>query len=184
MGSVVVSIVVFVLVALILTCIALIIANLVKPSLNWDEIPRCEPVEFCTQKEQAVFNDLTTIMQKSEMLVFCKVGLGCVLKPKKGVPNRDQWSKQLRGEYVDFIICDPKTLKTLLVIMLDDSALTLHKTRVSVVDKACEQANVPLLHVRDYNIPGLEKAVMQKIGARRMGRAVQNRSQPVDMAAG
>ena len=177
-GGILFSVLVFIIIALMLTCVAAIIMNLAKPNkFDADDLPPCEPVDFCTKDEQAFYVDLNKIAEKMGVLIFSKVGLGCVLKPRRGVAERELWSQQLRGEYADFILCDPSTLRALIVVMLDDSTLALQKTRVTMVDKACEQAGVPIIHVREYNLPGLEKAILQKIGNKRMARTAKEQDQ-------
>jgi len=185
MGGMAFSVAVFLIIAAMVVCIIAIILNLSKPKLDLNDMPPCEPVEFCTKEEQSFHADLVSVAKKYGILVFAKVGLGCVLKPRRGVNNRPIWSKHLRCEYADFVLCDPASLKTLLVIMLDDSGVSLQKKSASTVDKACDQAGVPIMHVREYNLPGLEKALAQKIGPKKMPKAIKKESkeQPEEVAA-
>lgn len=57
---------------------------------------------------------------------------------------------KITSKQADFVICDPKTTRPLLVVELDDQshARADRKNRDGFVDRACASAGLPILHVR------------------------------------
>lgn len=86
-------------------------------------------------------------------LVFAKVRLADILRPDRAgdsrSANQSRWNR-ISQKHADFILCDPGTTRPLLVIELDDvsHARADRAERDCFVNRACESARLPILHVR------------------------------------
>lgn len=179
MNSIVFSIVVFVIVSLLLLCLILLFASISKPKLRLEDMPRCDRKELLSAKERAMLQDLRTVGEKIDMAAYPRVALSAILQPVTSAENADLWGKRLAEEYVDFVLCDKGTFAVRIVIIHGDKMAPGRKAQAETIEKACDMAGIPFLVVREYNLPGLEKALEQKITplpspARqgRVGRAV------------
>lgn len=179
----VVSVVVFILVALLLLCIILLAVSLRKTRLRSEDLPACEGVEVMEPKLRAMLQDLVSLSEKMSLNVFPQVSLGSVLRPKPSVENAEGWAGMIAGESVDFALCDPDKARARLVVMHGDGLSERRKERLAFIERACESAQIPVLVVRDYNLPGLEKALQQKLAPPRKGRAARGEPQTQDAAA-
>ncbi len=103
--------------------------------------------DFLSRAEQSFYMVLRNMM--GDHLVICpKVSLGdlfYVTKPNenKGVRNR------IDRKHVDFLICEPKTMKPRFAIELDDSSHQRadREERDEFVNSVFNAADLPLLHI-------------------------------------
>jgi len=163
LNSILFSVVVFVLVALLLLCLILLFASVSKPKLRPADLPRCDRKELLSAKERTMLQALQTVGVKSGMSAYPRVTLGAILQPVPSAENADLWSKRLSEEYADFVLCDKDTLAVRLVVIHGDKMSPERKAQAEIIEKACDMAGIPFLVVREYNLPGLEKALEQKI---------------------
>ncbi|WP_428937866.1 DUF2726 domain-containing protein [Fontivita pretiosa] len=65
-------------------------------------------------------------------------------------PGRAIWQNKVAAKAVDFVVCDPATLRPLVVIELDDSTHSRpdRQTRDAEIEALLRAAGLPLLHVR------------------------------------
>ncbi|ELL0570775.1 DUF2726 domain-containing protein [Vibrio fluvialis] len=106
-----------------------------------------------------------------EYLVFAKVRIADVLKPKKNLYHRSEWQKafnRISSKHFDFVLCDPKTLGICKVIELNDSS-HLKQDRIrrdSFVFAACQSADLPIIMIeasRAYNLNHLKMQIAENL---------------------
>lgn len=103
-------------------------------------------------------------------LVFCKIRVADVLKPRKG-GTRSEWRgafNSISSKHFDFVICDPATCAVKLAVELDDAShgAAQAQARDRLVNRACESAGLPLVRIRaarGYAIDDLRREVMQHL---------------------
>jgi hypothetical protein len=86
-----------------------------------------------------------------EYQIFAKVRLADVVKPVRN-PSRSGWQSafnRIAGKHVDFVLCDPPSLKFVAVIELDDQTHARFErgTRDGFVDSVLSDARIPILRV-------------------------------------
>ena len=89
--------------------------------------------------------------------------------------GRATWWNKLSRRSVDFLICDPDTLRPLVAIELDEPshAKPKRQQRDDKVDKALRAAGLPLLRVlagRSYNTKEIADCIAPYIGGRAMNK--------------
>lgn len=166
--SVMMSVLVFLLSAGVLSCVALIIRALAQPSAPSGSIPAYRARPLLDNEENALYADLGVVCEKMELLVFAKVPLGGILALESRAS--DVWADILKKEAVDFVLCDKQTRKPLLALFFESGGATLEPRR-SVVIRALDATGLPYLHLRNYNLAGLEKAINEKIKRRSHSRS-------------
>lgn len=85
-----------------------------------------------------------------ERWVICpKIGLGDLLLVQKGTQQWQSWRNKIDRKHVDFVLCDPQTMKPLVVIELDDVSHKSEsaKQRDADKDRALMAAGLPILRV-------------------------------------
>lgn len=87
-----------------------------------------------------------------EYRIFAKVRVADVLKPAKGM-DRSQWRKafnQINRKHFDFVLCERDDLRFVYAIELDDKSHENdeRKSRDQLIDQACKEAGLPLIHIR------------------------------------
>lgn len=114
--------------------------------------------------------------------VITKVNLGDLFMPKH--PDRSKWRmyrNKIDRKHVDFLLCDPKTMRPLLGIELDDKSHQRkdRKRRDRFVDQVFEVSGLPLLHVRaaySYKVGDVAVQIERALG--RTGQASTVASEP------
>lgn len=83
----------------------------------------------------------------SDYTIFAKVRLCDLIDPPRG-KGRQSALNRISSKHVDFVLCDPATLRPILVIELDDSSHNTDrsKARDAFVDAALEAAGLPVMH--------------------------------------
>ena len=107
----------------------------------------------------------------TEVDIFGKVRVADIIKPEKGSP-RSTWQKlfnKIAKKHFDFVLCDKKDLSVLCVIELDDASHNSKKRqdRDEFLDKACEAAGVPIVHIpakKAYVIDEVKGQLAQFLG--------------------
>ncbi|MFN0011613.1 MAG: DUF2726 domain-containing protein [Phycisphaerales bacterium] len=88
--------------------------------------------------------------------------------------NRSAWQtalNQITSKQVDFVVCDGATTRPLLVVEFDDPTHERadRKGRDAFVDRACQSAGLPIMHVRSaaaYNTQDLAKRIAECLGSK------------------
>lgn len=140
----------------------------VRENVAVDAFPYRLRDDFLSPAEQSFFQVLKNMV--SEYFVICsKVSLGDIFFVVKPNENKSAYNR-INRKHVDFLICDPKTMKPRLAIELDDSSHQRadREERDDFVDGVFNAANLPLIHIpvqNSYNtheLGALFKQVLQR----------------------
>jgi len=113
------------------------------------EYPYHQVDEFISPAELNFFFNLKAVVGDSAQL-FSKVRLGDLFYAKAGDFGKNRgYTNKINQKHVDFLLCDPKTLKPTIGIELDDKSHQVAKRqeRDDFIDHVFEAANLPLIHV-------------------------------------
>ena len=107
-----------------------------------------------TKREMELYSSLLSAVQ-GQFQVMCKVRLRDFIRLDNDPPERDKHLSRLSCRHVDFLLCEPKTLKPLLVIELDDGT---HKSSFAeendlYKDQLFAAARLPILRLPHPNFP-------------------------------
>ncbi len=82
----------------------------------------------------------------AQTLIMAKVRLLDLINLPPGTPDRQSWNNRVQSKHVDFVLCDARDLRPLLVIELDDKshAREDRRTRDGLVDDILSTAGLPL----------------------------------------
>jgi hypothetical protein len=138
-----------------------------------EDLPYFIRDDFLSEAESSFFRVLQNTLQ-GRQLIFAKVSLGDLFFVSHPEENMAYYNK-INRKHVDFLLCDPQTLKPTVGIELDDSSHTQSKRieRDEFVDALFETAGLPLVRVpvrqaySSQELIELIKAALQ-----------QNKSQP------
>jgi very-short-patch-repair endonuclease len=123
--------------------------------------------DFLSGAETSFYHVLNTIV--SNHLVICpKVSLGDIFYVSRPDINVSYYNK-INRKHVDFLLCNPKSLKPMMAIELDDSShgKPTRIERDQFVDEVFETAGLPLVHIpvrqsyQTQEINDLLKAALQ-----------------------
>lgn len=106
--------------------------------------------EFLSPAERSFFGVLQQAVV-SKYQVFAKVRLADIVRPVRN-PSRSGWQtafNRITGKHVDFVLCEPATLRVVAVIELDDRTHERFERSVrdNLVDSALANAGIPVLRV-------------------------------------
>ena len=75
------------------------------------------------------------------------LGLGDLLYVKKGTDQPMGWVNKINRSHIDFVLCDPQTMRPLAAVELDDKSHDSEKARQrdETKDKACQAAGLKLI---------------------------------------
>ena len=93
---------------------------------------------------------LVALRDRRDLVVFAKVRLIDLLSVPAGAGNRRAHVNRVCSKHVDFVLCDRRELRPLLVIELDDASHEREdrRDRDAFVDAALAEADLPILRVR------------------------------------
>lgn len=103
--------------------------------------------DFLSPAEQSFYHVIKSMM--GDHLVICpKVSLWDIFFVSLPHENRGAINR-IQQKHVDFVICDPKTMRPLFALELDDSSHQRpnRKQRDAFVDRVFEAAGLPLIHI-------------------------------------
>lgn len=103
--------------------------------------------DFLSPAEQSFYQVIKSMM--GEHLTICsKVSLADIFFVVRPNENRGAFNR-INRKHVDFLICDPKTMRPRFAIELDDSShqRSDREIRDEFVDNVFEAAGLPLIHV-------------------------------------
>ncbi len=104
--------------------------------------------EFLSPAELSFYKVLEDVI-KDKLIVQCKVRLSDIFYVAQ--PNRNiRYSNSINQKHIDFLLCNPKNMKPILGIELDDSSHSRpsRQQRDSFVNEVFVAAKLPLLHVK------------------------------------
>jgi len=128
------------------------------------EWPYIKNDSLLTETEKRFYFVLAEIMG-NDYLIFSKVRMADLLHlPRMSGSNFYHYFNKIQSKHVDFLICDKKNIKPLLVIELDDlSHLQSNRMiRDLLVNKIFENAKLPIEHIsvsQSYNKEDLLKKI-------------------------
>ena len=141
---------------------------------------------FLTPAEAAFFAVLRDVAG-GRWLIMSKVRLADLVDPPSGREWQAAWNKISR-KHVDFVLCDPDTVRPLVVLELDDRS---HRRpdrieRDAFVDRVFADATLPILHIpvrRRYDPATLREMIQGTLApagpAGWPGEAAMARPQPL-----
>lgn len=113
------------------------------------EYPYHQVDEFISAAELNFFFNLKSVVGDS-VQIFSKVKLSDLFYAKTGDFGKNRtYTNKIDRKHVDFLLCDPKTLKPILGIELDDKShqRAARQERDDFVNHVFEAAKLPLMHV-------------------------------------
>jgi predicted RNA-binding Zn-ribbon protein involved in translation (DUF1610 family) len=113
------------------------------------EHPYHQVDEFISPAELNFFFNLKSVVGDTAQ-IFSKVKLSDLFYAKTGDFGKNRsYTNKIDRKHVDFLLCDPKTLKPILGIELDDKSHQRadRQERDDFVNHVFEAANLPLVHV-------------------------------------
>ena len=105
--------------------------------------------EFASPAELNFFLNLKAVVGDSAQ-IFSKVKLSDLFYAKAGDYGKNRsYTNRIDRKHVDFLLCDPKTLKPILGIELDDKSHQRadRQARDDFVNHVFEAAKLPLMHI-------------------------------------
>ena len=105
--------------------------------------------EFASPAELNFFLNLKAVVGDSAQ-IFSKVKLSDLFYAKAGDYGKNRsYTNRIDRKHVDFLLCDPKTLKPILGIELDDNSHQRadRQARDDFVNRVFEAAKLPLMHI-------------------------------------
>lgn len=134
-----------------------------------DQLPYCQRDDFLSAAEMSFYRVL--VMGLNGSFAICpKVNLADIFFVARPHENQSYRNK-IDRKHVDFLICDPTTMKPVLGVELDDASHSRpdRQDRDQFVDQVFEVAGLPLLHVRaasGYNPQQLAHLVREALAGR------------------
>lgn len=131
-----------------------------------EELPYRQRDDFLSATEYSFYHVLIAVAG-NRATICPKVGLQDVFYVVR--PNENTaYMNKIRQKHVDFLLCDPKTMRPFLAIELDDTshAKPERAERDEFVDRAFKTAKLPLLHVlaqANYSLRSLSELLSQYI---------------------
>jgi hypothetical protein len=151
MHGLITPIIVGILVVAVLALATRLLGRRVQVRSGNDGVSTYEAVlEFLSPAERSFFGVLQQAVA-SEYQIFAKVRLADIVRPARN-PSRSGWQtafNRITGKHVDFVLCEPGSLRVLAVIELDDRTHERFErgVRDNLVDSALANAGIPVLRV-------------------------------------
>ncbi len=135
--------------------------------------------DFLSPAEQSFYLVLKSIV--SDWALICpKVALGDLFYAKSNDPSKYRsFANKIDRKHVDFLLCDPKTVRPLLGIELDDKSHQRSDRRVrdEFVERVFTAAKLPLVRIpvrQSYSASELGSLLRQHIGSNKVGTSGQS----------
>jgi very-short-patch-repair endonuclease len=148
-----VPVLVMVTVVLMLALLALlqVLPRLLKrPKPTAEQLPYRRKDYLLSRTEREFYERLIVAVAGLQIAVFAKVRLEDLLWLPKGTANRQGHRNRVQSKHVDFVLCDRRDLRPVLVIELDDASHERQdrRTRDALVNEILSAAGLPILHVK------------------------------------
>jgi hypothetical protein len=100
----------------------------------------------------------------NEGVIFAKVRLADLVDVESGCPQWQTAFNKIQSKHIDFVLCDPRSIKPLVLIELNDSSHNSQNRQARDNDLAmiCESASLPLVTIsqqRTYSTVRLYEAI-------------------------
>ena len=81
--------------------------------------------------------------------IFAMVRIADILRVKPSAKNKRTWVNKILAKHIDFVLCEPSSLKIVMAIELDDKSHERQDRieRDQFVNEAFDSAEIPLLRV-------------------------------------
>lgn len=104
--------------------------------------------QLVTKSELKFYKSLSKAVQ-DDFQIFAMVRIADLLRVEKGNKHRRKWLNKILAKHIDFVLCDPGSLKPLVCLELDDVS---HQRpdrieRDKFVNLAFKSAHLPLLRI-------------------------------------
>lgn len=138
--------------------------------------------DFLSAAESSFYRVLLTVVG-ADAIIYPKVNLADIFFVVK--PNENQaYRNKIDRKHVDFLLCDPKSLRPVVGVELDDSShkRTDRQERDEFVDSVFKAAELPLVHVptrSSYSISELTALLAPHFGHLVASPVAQQPSEPV-----
>jgi hypothetical protein len=133
--------------------------------------------DFLSASENSFYRVLLIVCGE-QCRVFPKVNLADILFVKKGSDNPQGFRNRINTRHVDYLLCNPQTLRPILAVELDDAShmRSDRRERDEFVDRAFQAAGLPILHVPAKNTYDVQELRVQIAGclAQSPRRALEN----------
>ena len=161
----------------VLAVVAFVVAVGVLARMGRPDLPYVAAPALLTAAERTFFHALRQAVAQ-EFQLFAKVRLGDIIQVKSGVQGKRKFAAfgRIASKHADFVLCDPRSFETALVIELDDRShlLPARQKRDEFFDAALAVASVPVLRVtvrRGYSPDEIRQQVMDALPERSTHRA-------------
>lgn len=108
-----------------------------------------------TNHEKIMFNLLTEYCRANKLVLLSKVRIADFIDPiyKSYTKEFYQWFNKINCKHIDFLVCEPNTLRPLIAIELDDYTHKFNnrKERDIFIDNVYSSVNLPIVHFWDIN---------------------------------
>jgi len=137
------------------------------------EYPYQQVDEFISPAELNFFFNLKSVVGDTAQ-IFSKVKLSDLFYAKTGDFGKNRaYTNKIDRKHVDFLLCDPKTLKPILGIELDDKSHQRadRQERDDFVNHVFEAAKLPLMHIsvkRSYSQSELKSKLSAYISGKQV----------------
>lgn len=134
-------------------------------AVSADDFPYAVRDDFLSRAEQSFYLVLKEAVG-DRALISPKVSLGDLFFAKVSDPSRHRaLANRIDRKHVDFLLCDPRTVKPMVGIELDDRSHQRadRQTRDAFVERVFEAAGLPLVRVpvrMAYSVPELQVMVL------------------------
>ncbi len=122
----------------------------ITPQAAVESYPYQPQKSILTDAELSFYHVLITALN-GRLTTCVQIPLISLIYPKTGNHKRNNtYRNKIDRKRVDFVLCDPQTLRPMLVIELDDSThqRTSRQKRDTFVEKALEAAKIPIMRVK------------------------------------
>ena len=106
-----------------------------------------------------------------QAVVMSKVSVSDLVQVGKGLDasSRQSAFNRIKSKHVDFVLCNPETMRTMCVIELDDKSHGTKKAqeRDALMDSIYAAAGLPILHVdcrRGYSMQEVGGMIREAVG--------------------
>ena len=102
-----------------------------------------------TDGEQGLWEPLHLAIE-GKYALFAKVRLADVIECPRGRRDERRWFRKIGSYHVDFVVCESRSTRPLLVIELDDRRHRerIRRERDQFKDRALQSAGVPIYRIR------------------------------------
>ncbi|MGI9496666.1 MAG: DUF2726 domain-containing protein [Mariniblastus sp.] len=104
--------------------------------------------QLVTKSELKFYKSLSKAVQ-DDFQIFAMVRIADLLRVEKNNKHRRKWLNKILAKHIDFVLCDPGSLKPLVCIELDDISHQRPERveRDKFVNLAFKSAQLPLLRI-------------------------------------